>query len=484
MSDLFALLDKFDRSKFPDLEAAKNAISLDHLITPGRPSAKIAQEEQEKLETQRVTDFCNFHLSLGHATKVGGENACADKHQFESIDDQFGKWQQANIPQTHQRHPSRSYPAAKKLPKPKPSAPGGIAPTSLTKTKVNRGATSGKPQNYYVPTLKPTLNKGKQERQADRFIKAQAGARGTTVGDAGVVFGANGQPYPGDSYLDRSIQQNESANLASSTPPILEPPKTVIPKAVGGGGMKRADNGQLAPQSDTVGNMAAIAGIALIVTGIMFALQYVISTVAFVMNIQSLLTTCNNIAASFSAVFNTIGSLLGLGEDVSKPLDDTISGMLNSVFGKEKVDYVKYQWAKVSSALSAAGNVLNGLRGVSNTLGSAIEVGANSTGRIGNALRSMGFLDRTVGAFDEKVSAKVQNSKLNATNTALQTADSASNSLQQAIADTKSGREELEQIDKEYAEKQEESEKAKSEADKKYGAEPTPPTPNFKPGDY
>ncbi len=224
-------------------------------------------------------------------------------------------------------------------------------------------------------------------------------------------------------------------------------------------------------------------GIAGVITAIMFALQYVISTITFIFNMQSLLTTCNNIAASFSALFNTVGSLLGLSEDISKPLDDTVNGILNSVFGKEKVDYVKYQWSKVSSALSAAGNVINNFRSVSNTLGNAVEIGTNNTGKIGNALRAMGFFDKSIGAFEEKVSANQSSSKLNSVNNQLQTASSVSQSLSQATADIKTGRDEQETLDKDFEAKQRDSSKDKTETDKRDKATEVS-VPNFRPGDY
>jgi hypothetical protein len=483
MSALFDALEKFDRSNFPDLEAAKAAVSLETLITPGRPSAKIAADEQDKQEAQLATDFCTFGLSLKTSTERGGENACADKHQYEKIDDQLGKWQAGNAPNDLTRQPTRPYTATPKLPKPVAIAPGSPTARSLSNTKINYGATSKKPGVYYVPTIKPTIDKDRQNRQATNFIKAQAGQRGVAVGDAAVVLGANGQPYPGSSYLDRADRYNQSANLASSTPPVLEAPTAIKPKSIGTGKKPGAEAGQIAPQSNTAGNIMALAGIALVITGIMFALQYVISTVAFIFNIQSLLTTCNNIAASFSALFNTIGSLLGLGEDISKPLDDVMNGMLNSAFGKEKVDYVKYQWGKVSSALSAAGNIINSFRGVSSALGNAVEIGANNTGKIGNALKAAGFLDRSIGAFEEKVSAKQSSSKLVDANNALQVAQTASSALSQAVSDIKTGKDEQEALDKEFEAKQKESKESKSDADKRDKADSVT-VPNFKPGDY
>jgi hypothetical protein len=334
-----------------------------------------------------------------------------------------------------------------------------------------------------VPTIKPDIDKDRQNHQAENFIKAQAGQRGVAVGDAAVVLGANGQPYPGSSYLDRADRYNQSANLASSTPPVIEAPTAIKPKSIGSTKKPGAEAGQIAPQSNTAGNIMALLGIAGVITAIMFALQYVISTVTFIFNMQSLLTTCNNIAASFSALFNTIGSLLGLGEDISKPLDDVMTGLLNSAFGKEKVDYVKYQWGKVSSALSAAGNVINNLRGVSNALGNAVETGANNTGKIGNALRAMGFFDKSIGAFEEKVSAKQSTSKLASVNSSLQTATSVSQSLSQAVSDVKTGREEQEALDKDFEAKQNDSSKDKSEVDKRDKPAETR-IPSFKPGDY
>lgn len=483
MSALFDALEKFDRSHFPDLDAAEAAVSLETLITPGRPAAKIAAAEQDKQEKQLGTDFCSFGLSLKTATERGGENACAEKHQYEKIDDQLGAWQAKNTPKNLIRQPTRPYTASRKLPKPVAIAPGAPKARSLSQTKINYGATSKKPGTYYVPTIEPTIDKDRQNRQATNFVKAQAGQRGVAVGDAAVVLGANGQPYPGSSYLDRADRYNQSANLASSTPPVLEAPTAIKAKSIGSGKKPGAEAGQIAPQSNTAGNIMALLGIAGIITAIMFALQYVISTIAFIFNMQSLLTTCNNIAASFSALFNTVGGLLGLGEDISKPLDDTMNGILNSAFGKEKVDYVKYQWGKVSSALSAAGNVISSFRSLSSTLGNAVEIGANSTGRIGNALKAMGFFDRSIGAFDEKVSAKQSNSKLVRVDSSLQVGASASSALSQAVGDIKSGREEQENLDKEFEAKKEESENNKTEAEKRDRPESVT-VPTFKPGDY
>jgi hypothetical protein len=483
MNALFDALQQFDRSNFPNLDAAEGAVGLETLITPGRPSAKIAADEQDKQEKQLGKDFCSFALSLKTATERGGENACADKGQYEKIDDQLGKWQTRNSASSIKRQPTRAYTAVPKLPKSVSIAPGAPRPRSLSATRVNHGAVSKQPGVYYVPTIKPDIDKDRQNRQAANFIRAQAGQRGVAVGDAAVVLGASGQPYPGSSYLDRADRYNQSANLASSTPVVVEAPRSIKAKSIGKAKKPGAEAGQIAPQSNTAGNIMALLGIAGVITGIMFALQYVVSTVAFIFNMQSLLTTCNNIAASFSALFNTIGSLLGLTEDISKPLDDTMSGILNSAFGKERVDYVKYQWAKVSSALSAAGNVINSFRGVSSALGNAIETGTNNTGKIGNALRAMGFFDRTIAAFEENVSAKQSESKLVRVDASLQVAATASTALSQAASDIKTGREEQEALDKEFGEKQKSSKENKSEIEKRDGAAPVT-VPNFRPGDY
>ena len=481
---LFDMLQKFNRSDFPDLDKAEKAVGLDTLVKIGTPPAKLAQKEQKKLEKQLATDFCSFQMSLGTATARGNENSCVDKHQADAIDTQLGNWQAKRVPQSVGRQPTKPYRASRaKLPKAVAVAPGGRAATSLASTRINYGAVSAQPKVWTVPVIKPTPDKEKRERTADKFVKAQAGQRGAAVGDAALVFDSNGIPYPGDSYLDRARLSNQSANLASATPPVLEPPKSITSKVVSDGKMKRGANGQIAPQSNTAGNLMALAGIAAVVGAIMLALQYVVQIVAFVFNIQQLMLTCNNIASSFTALFSTIGSFLGLGDDVAKPLSDNIDGILNNVFGKEKVSYVKYQWAKVSAVYSSASNVLSGLRNVSNTLGNAVETGANSAGRIGNGLKAAGFLDQNLAAFDEKVSATQQKSKLTDVGTALQVADGASSSLSQAAADIKTGHQELEQIDKDFAEKKAEADKHVTEADKKYGAEATPAIPNFKPGD-
>jgi hypothetical protein len=95
----------------------------------------------------------------------------------------------------------------------------------------------------------------------------------------------------------------------------------------------------------------------------------------------------------------------------------------------------------------------------------------------------MGFFDKSIGAFDEKVSAKQSTSKLASANNSLQTTSTVSQSLTQAVSDVKSGKDEQEALDKEFEAKQNESVKDKTEADKRDKPDDVS-IPNFKPGDY
>jgi hypothetical protein len=474
---LFDLLEKFSRQEYPNLEAAANAVPLDHLVTPGQPVAKLAQTEQTKLEEEALGDFCQFQLSLGEATKSGGAGQCEEKDYYDAADQRLGNWAAQNTSQ-NERVPFKPFPAGRRLPPRTPSAPGGLTPVSLASVRVNRGQ-NRQPRDFVVPTLSPRPSKARQNQQAERFIQAQAGGRGAAIGDSALVVGGTGTPYPGTAYQDRANLLNSSANLATSTPPVVAAPARIRSSPIGTGAVNRTE-GRVAPKSNTAGNVLALLGIAAAVSAIMFALQYVISTIQFVFSIQQLLTTCNNLAASFGALFNTIGSLLGLGEDVAKPLTSTVDGLLNSVFGKEKVDYVKYQWAKVSSVMSSAASTIGNIRSASAALASGVETTGNNTGKIGNALKAAGLIDNTIGTFEEKISARP--GKVGDLTSAIEKAGTVSASLSSAASDVKSGQEELARLDQEEADRLKEGEKGKTEAEKR-DAPDAVEIPKLSPGD-
>ena len=92
------------------------------------------------------------------------------------------------------------------------------------------------------------------------------------------------------------------------------------------------------------------------VTALLFLIRDILGMVTFIINIASLTSTVTNISQSFLSIFDGIGSLMGLGEGLTKPISETFDGILNNVFGKEKVEYVKYNFARINTVFTAGAN--------------------------------------------------------------------------------------------------------------------------------
>jgi hypothetical protein len=230
-------------------------------------------------------------------------------------------------------------------------------------------------------------------------------------------------------------------------------------------GLQQQPRANVVPKSDTVGNMAVLGGIAAAVTAILFLFQYVLMFVQLILQISSVTSTITNIAGSFVAILNNMGSLFGLGEGVVEPLSKTMDSMLNNVFGQEKVEYVKYQFAKVSSAFVAGQNLINKVSGAANSLGKVAENNANNTSKIGNALRAMQMMASGEGWMNED--NKV-NSGVGKVGSKLESITGLSSSLGEITSDVKSAKEAQESLDKEQKSKEAEHKKGEEKATNKH----------------
>jgi hypothetical protein len=249
---------------------------------------------------------------------------------------------------------------------------------------------------YLVQEVKTSNSTGKSTRNLKQFARAQSGLRGTSIGDRALVFSANGTPHYGDSYMDKNVAENVSANQATTTAPLSKiPPKIQTATPINADPLQQQPRANVAPKSDSIGNMVVLGGIAAAVTSVLFFFQYVLMFVQFIMQVSQSTATITNIASSFVAILNNLGSLLGLGEDALKPLEETFDSILNNTFGKEKVDYVKFQFAKISGAFVAGQNILNSFGGFKNKLTNLVTKNADNTSKIGNALKMVGMIADT-----------------------------------------------------------------------------------------
>ena len=500
MSDTNPTEDKFTSAAFPDLEKASAAKPLTDfvakLIADDTELYQIAEDEKLKQRKQLDTDYCSFALSQKTAVEAGNRNSCADQKQMNNIAKQQAISRGA-VDRTIKLPPSTTttpYGKGKyqtKLPKRVTSGAvrGGTRANrnpQPDRTKFNQGGQGLTTKLvHYVTPITPSNQPDKATANHKAFMQSQAGKRGTSIGDRAIVFSSSGTPHYGDSYLDKSHQENLSANQATSTPGVTSiPQKIKATKPIDAGKLNREKAAQMHPKGDTMGNMIALGAIAAAVTAVLFAIGSVINLVGFVMQIQTLTSTITNISASFLSIFNNVSGLFGLGKNVTKPLEETIDGMLNNAFGKENIAYVKLQLAKINTMFTAGVNIIQKIGTTSSNLNQAVEQNANNTSRIGNAMKSAGIIGDGINWFNEQISAReAAPGKITDLNNALTKAGTFSSDLSAIIQDVSTGKTELEKLDKEAKEKAKETKEGETKAIETHTDPVIPEIPEIKNGD-
>jgi hypothetical protein len=458
-------------ASFPDEQKAAAAKGLKDLlgkVKPGQSIFEPANEEKAKLEKQYRGDFRAAVMSHGVAVAAGNSNSCADKKQFGAA----ATDQQLYTNKQTKRIELPSYGARRVAPKKMPKSRGlspvangaGKQPAhpSIARAKLG-GVNTQTPGDYRLETVTPQKLDGKVNFK--NYVRSQAGYKGKAI-DKSVSISHDGTPMYGDDEINQANQDNLSANLAN-TPPTLDFPATVSSGAtIDANKLERKQPGQTQDKGNTIGNMAILGAIGVAVTAILFLIRDILGMAAFVVNIASLTSTVTNIAQSFLAIFDSIGSLMGLGEGVTQPISDTFDGILNSIFGKEKVEYVKYNFARINAVFTAGANVLGKVRSTSVALAAGIETDAQNTSKIGNALRRAGVVDERLALMDEKIAVNVDKSQIKILNEKLAKVTNVSSELSGAASDIKTAKDELKSIDEQRAEKAKEAKEKLSEVGK------------------
>jgi hypothetical protein len=447
-------------SEFPDLGKAKLNKKLEDivkgLLDKDQEVFQLAQDKKVQLYKQREIDLQSFWMSQAGAIERGNQNACDTKNLLDRVrSNQADQVQPIVLPSPAIRRPYGDGKNQTKLPKGRSS---GVStgnrtrPPSIAKLPVNQLLPPAVSKaSHQIDTIAPNSYGDKAARNMRQFGRAQAGQRGTSVGDRAVVFTANGTPMYGDSYLDKNNAENFAANQATSNQPTSQIPKNIkANKPMSAAGLQQQPRANVAPKGDTTGNLIILTGIAVAITTVLFMFQHILIFVELILQVSSVTSTITNVAGSFVAILNNMGSLFGLGEGLIDPLSQTFESMLNNTFGQEKVDYMKYQFAKISSGFVAGQNILNKVSGLNNSVGKVTETNANNTSKIGNALKAMGMIGSDVPWMNEKNKVNVGVGKLGV---ALDTISGLSNSLAEISSDVKTQVAEQKNIDKEYKER-------------------------------
>jgi hypothetical protein len=462
-------------SKFPDILKAKLGLTLQSivqgLLNKDQEFFELAQEKKVQLNKQRTIDKKSFILSQSDAIKRGNSNSCETKANIDKIaKQQAAKVKPVVMPSSKSRSPIVKGKNKQQLPKTRHSTPTRGArsrPGSLAQTKVNQALAGAiDSNNYFIQAIDANQSSAKAKRNLEKFTQAQDGERGTSIGDRAVVFTANGTPMYGDSYLDKNLQENLAANQATSNSPLTTIPKKIeTGKPISPNPLQQQSRANVTPKGNTTGNLIALGAIGAAVTAVLFLFQYVLIFVELILQISSVTSTITNIAGSFVAILNNMGSLFGLGEGLLDPLSKTFDSILNNVFGKDKVDYVKFQFAKVSAVYVAGTNVLSKVAGMENSLGTVTADNANNTSKIGNALKAMGMLATGSGWMREDNKVATTTGKVG---DKLSTVSTLSSTLSDITNDVKTGKEQLSTLDKEYAEKEKATKEGEAKAKEKH----------------
>jgi hypothetical protein len=455
-------LDIPSGSEFPNLKKANLLKKLEDLVNGlmkgDKEFFKLAQDKKVELRKQREIDLKSFWISQKNAINRGNQNSCDSRHNFAQIaNNQNIKIKPISIPNSTKKSAVGKGKTKTILPSARSAAPtiGGRRSPSLARAKLNQTTSKAvSTRSHFIEPIETSLNTAKAQRNMQQFIKAQSGERGTSIGDRAIVFSANGTPHYGDSYLDKNVSENLSANQATSNIPLSQiPSKIEKGKPISTNPLQQQPRANVAPKSDSVGNMLLLGGIAAAVTAVLFLFQHILIFVELILQISSVTSTITNIAGSFVAILNNLGSLFGLGEGVLDPLSTTMDSILNNTFGRQKVDYVKYQFAKISSAFVAGSNIINQVAGMKNSIGKVTEDNANNTSKIGNAMKSMGILKISENWMNEKNKVSVGIDSLAGK---LENISGLAGSLTTITSDIKTAKDSLADLDKEYAAKEKE----------------------------
>jgi hypothetical protein len=445
-------------SQFPDILKANLGLHLQDIISgmlnKDQEFFQLAQDKKVQLNKQRAIDLKSFVLSQGEAIKRGNTNSCETKSKIDKIaKKQAVKVKPVVMPSYKPKSPLGKGQNKQNLPKTRSATPTRGArsrPPSLAKTKINQGlGVAIDTSTHYIQAVDANQSSDKAKRNLEKFTEAQEGKRGTSIGDRAVVFSANGTPMYGDSYLDKNLQENLAANQATSTAPLTKIPKKIeTGQPISPNPLQQQSRANITPKSNSPANLLVLAQIATAITAILFLFQHVLIFVELILQISSVTSTITNIAGSFVAILNNLGSLFGLGEGLIDPLSKTFDSILNNVFGKEKVDYVKYQFAKVSAVYVAGTNMLTKVAGMENSLGTVTADNANNTSRIGNALKAMGMLATGSGWMREDNKVATNAGKIG---DKLSTINTLSSTLTDITNDVKTATEQIQTLDKEQA---------------------------------
>ncbi len=131
--------------------------------------------------------------------------------------------------------------------------------------------------------------------------------------------------------------------------------------------------------------------------------------------------------------------------DVNDAIGNTIEGLLTSILGAEIYNGLKDSFNKANRIIGTASAAINAVRSIGDSVSALAELGAERTGKIGNALKKAGIVeDRAYEWMSENVnSSNAVKRRFEKITEGIESADSTLSSFSSAISEVKSIQDEL-----------------------------------------
>jgi hypothetical protein len=177
-----------------------------------------------------------------------------------------------------------------------------------------------------------------------------------------------------------------------------------------------------------------------------FRLPMLLDALSFILLLHNAAMLSSNVVQTVGEIINTGLQIIGLkdpdggGFDSFDVVGKQVDQFMSSILGQENWTKTKTTWKKLNNIYQAAANVINSMQSIIDSARSIMELGAEMTGKIGNALRKAGVVfENAFNLFTEQINAATaRQTKLNGMIQGIQGIDDAASSLSSAVSEVKS----------------------------------------------
>lgn len=447
-------------------------------------------EKREKLGREYVAGIRSHALSLGDAYDRGKSDACATQHQS------MGAWLEFSVNGVDQlgKYPviadSRSrLQLAGKLPKKRQQVRRDTRPQPKVSSDArNRysqlGSIKPKKITYRIGGLSGDRASANNRAAYVAYIGGKVGDKKISTGQRAIAYSMAGTPLVGaDAIAQRGTVSASASQYATENAPTTAIPTTIkeTPKRDIKTLPNQSTKVPVATPNDTLGNAAKLALLGAVITGVMLLIQYVISLIAFILQVTQLMATVTNIGRTVLTMVDNIMVVFGI-KDGTKPVGTFLEGMLGNAFGKENAEYIKYNFAKCVSVFSAGANILNLTQSATAQMAEGVDNTNQNVGKIGNAMKRAGMISNSIAWFNERVAIASSKGLLARANQKAGVAFQVTQDLEDITGQLKSVKEQDDEGQKQLKEKITKIKEGQEKTDKENSPKEVK-TPDIKPGD-